>query len=65
MSRQARFTLVLSTEERRTIAALAERLERSQSDAVRYAVRKLASQELVRPNSATSDAAQEALKGDE
>ena len=49
MARYERFTFLCDKDERRLIAALAERLKRSQSDAVRFvvitAVRELAAQD--------------------
>lgn len=45
MNRNERFTFLVTREERQLIAALANRLQRSQSDAVRFLVRG-AAQEL-------------------
>ncbi len=42
MARYERFTFLCDEEERRMIAALAKRLERTQSDAIRVVVREAA-----------------------
>jgi hypothetical protein len=45
MSKDQRFTFVCEKDERKLLEAIAERLERTQSDTIRYLV-KLAAQEL-------------------
>jgi hypothetical protein len=42
MARYERFTFLCNRDERRLIAALANQLQRSQSDAVRFAIRDMA-----------------------
>ena len=51
MPRIDRFTFLVTEQERQAIAELATRLQRSQSDAVRYVV-ILAAQELSKPQTA-------------
>ncbi len=50
MPRQDTFTFRVNADERQLIAALADRLQRSQSDAVRLLIREAAHELLDKPN---------------
>lgn len=52
MPRYERFTFLVNREERRVLEALAQRLERSQSDAVRLLIREAAREMAIVPSSA-------------
>jgi uncharacterized protein (DUF1778 family) len=58
MPRRDTFTFRVNVDERQLIAALADRLQRSQSDAVRWLIREAAHELLDKPN--IPDAGQEA-----
>ncbi len=61
-ARLDRFTFLCNDEERQIVAALAERLRRSQSDAIRYLIVE-AARELEASDKRAGDAARSVLQG--
>ena len=63
--RTLRFTFLCNEEERQLIAALAETLQRSQSDALRYLVRETAEKLQIKAEALNDAVLKTLIKGDE